>query len=126
MKYLLDTHIALWALAGDPSLPEEAQVTILDTKNELFVSVASLWEAAIKCSIGKLKIPFANIEPDLDLLGVQVLGIGIEHCRIVESLPFVHSDPFDRMLIAQCLADDMQLLTHDTKLPAYGAFVRLV
>lgn len=123
MRLLLDTHTLLWFLWGDPQISASARALIEDEANEKFVSVASLWEIAIKVSLGKLTLakPFGEyMREQIDLNGFQILPIRFEHTIQVVSLPFHHRDPFDRLLVSQCLAEAMSLLSIDAALDNYG------
>lgn len=100
MEMLLDTHVFLWFIMGSPNLTAEARSLIEDEKNRKFISIASLWEIAIKSSIGKLTLssPFDKLIPQqLSLNGFELLPIEIAHLAAVVTLPFHHRDPFDRL-----------------------------
>lgn len=127
MKLLLDTHVALWALAEPQRLPRDVADRLRDPENEVRVSVVSLWEIAIKHSLvhadGRRKLAVAPREM-LDWLsktGFEVLGVTPAHCIQVDTLPYradpasgrLHGDPFDRMLVAQALSEPMRLVTAD-------------
>ena len=104
MKLLLDTHVFLWFIMGSALLSADTRALIEDEKNRKFISVASLWEIAIKSSIGKLSLsaPFDQlIAQQLSLNGFELLPIEVSHLAAVTTLPFHHRDPFDRLLIAQ-------------------------
>jgi len=128
MRLLLDTHIALWAITDSPALPAEARRLILDSRNEIYVSTATIWEIAIKYGLGRGTMPISGREAAdyFDLAGYMTLDISKEHAVYVESLPPHHVDPFDRMLVAQALSEPMRLLTHDRQLAAYSDTVILV
>lgn len=114
MRLLLDTHAFLWFFIGDTSLSATARALIEDESNEKFFSVASLWEIAVKVSIGRLTLsaPFDEIFPDqLANNGIDLLGITPAHISAMITLPFHHRDPFDRLLIAQTIAEQMQIVT---------------
>ncbi len=115
MRLLLDTNALLWLLAGDPRLGAQARHEV-EAAAELVVSAASLWEIAIKVSIGKLAA-LPGLPAVLAEAGVRRLGIEDEHLRRLESLPWHHRDPFDRLLIAQAQAEALAVLTAD---PAFG------
>jgi len=128
MKFLVDTHLLLWAAQGAACLPPQAQKLMADTGNELFFSVASLWEIVIKNSLGREN--FA-VDPHLfrrALLdnGYGELSVQSEHVVAVSSLPVLHKDPFDRLLLGQALAEGIFLLTADTKVARYPCPVQLV
>ena len=122
MKVLLDTHAFLWLISGDDRLSETAQKTFLDPGKILFFSAASLWEICIKISLGKLSLKsgwLKTIEDEMKINAIQWLSIEMTHCVKLINLPFHHRDPFDRMLVAQAMVDDMQLLSRDTRLSSY-------
>ena len=104
MKYLLDTNVLLWYIDGDKRLPAKIKHIITSTENELFVSVASIWEIAIKSSIGQLEL-----RPDINTFlntyvqneNYTILPIEADHAKHVATLPFHHRDPFDRLIYAQ-------------------------
>ena len=121
MRILLDTHIALWAVTGHASLSQSARKTILDA-DEVFVSVASTWEIAIKHALGKGDMP-VSAEQALQAFrdaGYVMLDIRPEHTLKVEQLPPIHKDPFDRMLVAQALWEPLILVTCDPLVAKYG------
>jgi PIN domain nuclease of toxin-antitoxin system len=123
VKILLDTHAFLWFIEDSPKLSTEARSVIEDGFNEPVLSVASLWEMAIKVSIGKLdlKKPFETFVPDqLELNGFDQLAISFDHIAAVAKLPFHHRDPFDRLLVAQALVEGIPLVSADDLLDAYG------
>lgn len=119
MKLLLDTHAALWWLAGDERIGEEAAAQLLDDTNQVLLSAAVVWEVAIKRSLGKLEAPddFATI---LLGAGVHPLAVSVEHAARVERLPWHHRDPFDRLLVAQATIERATLVSRDDRLHAYG------
>ena len=122
-KILLDTQAFLWITSGDPRLGDAARQAFLEPKNRLFLSMASLWEMAIKISIGKLALqPDWPRRIDAEMLanGILWLPIEAEHCDAVSNLPFHHRDPFDRLLIAQALVEDLAVLTADPLFSPYG------
>jgi PIN domain nuclease of toxin-antitoxin system len=123
MRYLLDTHAFLWFVAGDPILGKDAERAIGDASSDIFVSIATLWEIAIKVSIGKLVLnePLAVYLPrEITRNNFQILPISIDHTVTVATLPFHHRDPFDRLLIAQALTERMPILSTDAQFDAYG------
>lgn len=124
MKLLLDTHILLWSLYKSKKVHRQARA--LMNRAEVFVSVASFWELAIKNSIGTLKIDASDVLEALEPTGFELLSIDVEHAITVRTLPQIHKDPFDRMLIAQAQHEGMVLFTHDEPLAAYGPIVRLM
>lgn len=121
MRLLLDTHTFLWFIADDPRLSTSAKV-LLESDVDLFLSVASLWEIAIKVSVGKLVLPEdydVFVTRQLAANEIEVLAIEVSHLRQVASLPFHHRDPFDRLLIAQAITDGMPIVSTDSVLDAY-------
>ena len=123
MKVLLDTHAFLWLITDEDRLSENARQTFLNTENSLFFSAASLWEICIKKSLGKLSLKdgwFQTIQKEMEINTIQWLPIETTHCAEVTELPFHHRDPFDRMLIAQAIVEDMKLLSRDSRLSDYA------
>ena len=128
MKLLLDTHLLLWAASNPGRLPSAACAWIDDRDNELLFSAASLWEIAIKRGLGR-----SDFQADARLLrrglldnGYEELPITSEHAVTVDSLPPIHKDPFDRILIAQATVEGILLLTTDAQLVGYRGPVRKV
>lgn len=122
MKAVLDTHALLWMAGGDPQLSAKAIELITDPTVHLYVSIASLWEIAIKLSIGKL--PMKRSLSDLiryDIHGnmIEILQIGTSHLKTLSVLPFHHRDPFDRMIIAQAIAEDLVVIGADSAFKSY-------
>ncbi len=128
MKYLLDTHLLLWAIAGDRRLPARLRTLLAEDGAEACFSAASVWEVAIKNGIPRraLGIPADAFRRECLAAGFRELPVAARHAAAVESLPHRHEDPFDRILLAQAIEEDCTLLTHDTLLPAYGPPVRHV
>lgn len=123
MRLLLDTHTFLWFFVGDNSLSQTARTLIEDESNEKLFSIASLWEIAIKVSIGKLTLtaPFDDIFPDqLANNGIDVPSVTPAHASAVTTLPFYHRDPFDRLLIAQATIEQMELVSIDSAFDDYS------
>jgi len=122
MRFLLDTHTVLWAASADPRLSAVAEAALGDPDNELFFSLCSAWEIAIKRSIGKLRLPISTraFVGQLQTRGVALVGIHAEHLYDVETLPLHHRDPFDRLLIAQALSEGLSVLGADDQFDAYG------
>ena len=120
MRLLLDTHALLWWLADDPQLGERARDQIADPANTVVVSSASLWEIVIKQRLGKLQVDIAAIEKEVAQQGMVRLGLEADHLIELSSMDVHHRDPFDQMLVAQARAEDMPLLTADTRIAAYS------
>lgn len=125
MRLLLDTHVLLWALAGHPRI-KRISVRLLDGDNQVFFSVASLWEVAIKSGIGKLDAHVAEVRDAARSSGFEELPVLGSHIEALAGLPEFHRDPFDRLLVAQAVAEPMQLLTADTSVALYGSNVELI
>ena len=125
MRLLLDTQIALWALTGSGRLGALAQGLIEDPTHEIFISAASVWEIAIKHAPGRGDMPVsgARVAELFAQAGYRELPIAWRHAAMVDTLPKIHSDPFDRILIAQALTEPMRLLSRDTVLARYGVIV---
>ena len=122
MKLLLDTHTFLWFIMGNSNLSPNARVLIEDQTNDKYLSVASLWEIAIKVSIGKLTLsaPFDTLIPEqLDINGFELLNLEVPHATALINLPLHHRDPFDRLLIAQAMVHQMQIVSIDSTFDAY-------
>lgn len=117
-RYLADTHILLWALADDKRLPRRHR-SILLSGAEVFFSAASVWEIAIKKSLGKLRAP-GDLSALLPRSGFRALSITAVQAETAGSLPLHHTDPFDRLLIAQARLENMTLLTADAQFSHYG------
>ena len=123
MRYLLDTHTAFWFFMGSPELSEKAKSTITDNGNDIFVSVVSAWEIAIKRSLDREKTTLCSVAEFFDkvaLSGFELLTLEPLHIRPIETLPYYHRDPFDRLLIATALAEDMTFLSADDNVPKYN------
>jgi PIN domain nuclease of toxin-antitoxin system len=119
VQLLLDTHTLIWWLANDRTLSNKAKKAIASIDNIVFVSAASAWEIAIKKTIGKLTAP-DDLAEQIEKKNFQSLPIEIHHALAVEKLPLHHSDPFDRILIAQALCENLTIVTRDRKFNAYS------
>ena len=123
MDYLLDTCALIFFLEDSPRLPESAAKTIESGDSRSFVSLASLWEIAIKAALGKLSVDYANRSDLPDLLtrnGFEIINPGWEAMRRAAFLPLFHRDPFDRLLVAECQLRGLAIVSPDGKLDAYG------
>jgi PIN domain nuclease of toxin-antitoxin system len=116
---LLDTNAFLWAYARPEELSAASRHAIADIANDRWVSIASLWEIAIKLSIGKLSLPNDNLAAAIAHLAVTVLPISVVHVGRAQALPFHHRDPFDRMMIAQAIEEGLTVVTRDRHFAAY-------
>ena len=121
MKYLLDTHTALWLFEGNERLPQRIQDIISDAENDIYISIVSAWEVAIKVSLNKLdfnggvSIFLSAIEAN----NIQLLGVKNEYIKKVENLSFIHRDPFDRLLISTALVEELIIITIDENIHKY-------
>jgi PIN domain nuclease of toxin-antitoxin system len=123
MRLLLDTHSFLWFISGSDRISETARGLIEDSDNQPLLSMASLWEMAIKVSIGRLDLarPFEELIPEQMMLnGIGILDIQMEHVAEVVRLPFHHRDPFDRLLIAQAQVEAVPIVGADETFDAYA------
>ena len=122
MKYLLDTHAILWFFDSLEKLSKKAFDAIIDPNTEKYVSIVTAWELAIKISLGKMKFDGGvnNFFNKIEENGFELLPIKEEHLRQVEILPFLHRDPFDRLLIASAVSEGMNLITADTNIHQYN------
>jgi PIN domain nuclease of toxin-antitoxin system len=122
MSLLLDTHVFLWWLVDDPQLSREARATIADSSVMAFVSAASLWEAEIKTALGRLELDIDVIDLAAEVTGNGFVELPItgRYTRTAATLPPHHNDPFDRMLIAQVIVDDLRMVTTDQIIGRYG------
>ncbi len=128
MKLLLDTHVLLWA-ASEPSRLSEAARTLLNTPDhQLVFSSVSIWEVSIKASLGRddFRVEARRLWRMLLAHGYQELPLTGEHAVVVEHLPWLHKDPFDRILIAQSRVESMTLLTSDQAVAEYGEGIQLI
>ena len=120
-RIILDTSIFLWFLAGDKRLTDQSRELIEDQRNDLCISIASFWEMAIKISLGKLDVSggYISAKDAADKLGVTALPISFESLQVLEKLPFMHRDPFDRIIIATALAEGCCVVTSDENFSKY-------
>ena len=123
MKYLLDTHTLIWFLTGDKKLSDKARGLIDNPGNRKFLSIASLWEIAIKVSLGKLALnkPFEKLFPEqLHFNRTEILDVTVDNLIKLITLPFHHRDPFDRLIIAQVFTEELPIIGADADFDAYG------
>jgi len=120
LKLLLDTHVMLWAISDPGRLSDQARSAIASEENEVFVSVVSPWEIAIKKSRNRIEIP-DDLDRGLESSRFKLLPVLLRHTKAIETMPHHHRDPFDRMLVAQAIIDGMTLVTADRKLTHYAA-----
>jgi PIN domain nuclease of toxin-antitoxin system len=122
VRFILDTHSFLWFVGGDARLSDHARTLILDPANERLLSVASLWEMAIKASLGRLKLalPFPElVEQQVQGNAMELLPVLPPHLDELKQLPFHHKDPFDRLVIAQAVAEGIPVITRDAAFEPY-------
>jgi PIN domain nuclease of toxin-antitoxin system len=121
MNYILDTHTVIWFLNGDDKLSIKSKKLIENQDNLKFVSIATIWEIAIKISLGKFK--FDNgFKKFLDLIednGFEIIPISFDHALTVSTLDFIHRDPFDRLIISQAITDNLTIITKDEYIEKY-------
>lgn len=120
--YLLDTHALIWFLQGDGHLSAKAQEIISDETSILYLSIVSLWEMAIKISLGKLQLsqPLDQVISSLGRLNINLLPIKENHVLGLLNMPFVHRDPFDRLLIGQALEENLNFISNEAMFLDYG------
>lgn len=128
MNLLLDTHVILWAACMPERLEPSTRNLFLDPENRLWFSVASLWEVVIKRALDRpdFTVEAAPLRAGLLRNGYSELDVTGRHCLAVASLPSLHRDPFDRMLVAQAVSEGMTLVTADRKVAAYDGPIQLV
>ena len=122
MRFLLDTHSLLWFFSGDTQLSDRTRAIMEDINQTKLISLASVWEMAIKLSKNKLTlaIPLEDyINQKIQFQDYELLPIRLHHLNLISTLPFFHNDPFDRLLIAQAIADNLPILSCDVSLDAY-------
>jgi PIN domain nuclease of toxin-antitoxin system len=126
VKLLLDTHTFLWFIGADTQLSAYARQLIEDPGNQRYLSIASVWEITIKSSLGRLTVPTPPsrlINDHVWSNSIALLAISSEHLDVVHSLPYHHKDPFDRLMIAQAIHEEMTLVSKDQALTAYNLSV---
>jgi PIN domain nuclease of toxin-antitoxin system len=123
VKLLLDTHSLIWFFSGNPQLSNTARIYMEDVKHQKSISLATVWEMAIKQSKNKLTLALPleeYIQQKLNLEDFELLPINLNHLGIISSLPFHHNDPFDRLIIAQAIVEKMPILSRDLALDDYS------
>jgi len=124
VRLLLDTHVFLWWLADDDRLKKAERDAIRSPENDVYLSAASIWEIVIKQGLGRLRVPESASVAALRL-GLQPLPITFEHAEATATLPPLHGDPFDRILVAQARTETLTLVSYDTAIRAYPALAFL-
>ena len=122
MRYLLDTQVLLWFFDDVEKLTASAFDAIVDPASEIFVSIASAWELAIKIRLGKLNFygGVRNFFRTVEDNGFELLTIEAEYVNLVETLPLIHRDPFDRMLVSTAISEGMSIITADANIHQYS------
>jgi len=121
MKYLMDTHVIIWLACDSDELPKSIRKIIEQPENDIYICSASLWEIAVKANLGKLKLkqPLDKLLSDIKNSGFNVLQIETAYlCKLLE-LPYIHKDPFDRLLISTALVEDLIIITTDENIQKY-------
>lgn len=121
VNYLIDTHILLWYLVGDKRVTQSTRAKIESSDNSIFLSNASLWEIAIKLSIGKLKlnVSLTELNDYLQKQGLIILEFDFRNQETLQMLPFYHQDPFDRLIVSQAKTKSMEIITNDDQVLNY-------
>ncbi|HEY9296728.1 MAG TPA: type II toxin-antitoxin system VapC family toxin [Phormidium sp.] len=129
MRLLLDTHTLIWFFAGDSQLSNTARILMEDEDNNKLISIASIWEMAIKESKGNLNLSLPlneYIEQKLSWEDFNLLNINLDHLSQIVTMPFYHKDPFDRLLIAQAIMEGIPILSKDSAFDAYSKNLNLI
>jgi PIN domain nuclease of toxin-antitoxin system len=125
MRLLLDTHVFLWAVTANRRLKPTTR-EFLSRADAVYVSAASIWEISIKSRLGKIEAEAAFLVDAIDRSGFQELPVTASHAAAVAKLPLHHSDPFDRLLLAQAFSEPLRFVTADPVLAAYGGAIELL
>lgn len=122
MRILIDTHILIWYFDGNDKLPSRFRYQLDNAQNSIFVSIASIWEIAIKINLGKLKVTksLTEIQSYLIKREFELLEVKLTHLNTLSTLPLHHKDPFDRLLIAQAISENLTLISADQHFQAYS------
>ncbi len=126
MNYLLDTHTFIWFVNGDKQLSANAKKMIESKGANNFISIGSLWEIAIKVSLGKLKmnVPLVEVPEQISKNGFQILPVTFEDTLLLSTFPFHHRDPFDRLIIAQSFTNKLTIISKDEQFKNYGVIAK--
>lgn len=122
MNYLIDTHVLLWIFHDPDKITKQAMNIIVNTENNLFVSMASIWELSLKISLNKLDLGCSLnyfVKNEIISNSIELLSIDLEHLYLVQQLPFHHRDPFDRLLIAQAKHENLTIISKDSHFRKY-------
>jgi PIN domain nuclease of toxin-antitoxin system len=125
MRLLLDTHVFLWSVTASRQLKAETR-TFLTSAEAVYVSAASIWEIAIKSQLGKIDADPESLAAAIEASGFQELPVSAAHAAAVAKLPMHHTDPFDRLILAQAFTEPLRLVTADRTLAAYGGAVEVI
>jgi PIN domain nuclease of toxin-antitoxin system len=125
MRLLLDTHVFLWAVTANKRLKSSTR-ELLSAADAVYISAASIWEIATKARLGKIEADAASLVDAIDSSGFQELPVTARHAAAVAKLPLHHSDPFDRLLLAQAFLEPLRLVTADSALTVYGGAIELL
>lgn len=126
MRLLLDTHVAIWSTNTPDRIPARVRAMIEDADNEVFVSIAAIWETAIKYPLGRTDGPPVSayqLIVEIEGADFELLEIKAAHAAFVKQLPLIHGDPFDRLMLAQAMVENLQLVTFDRQLMRYGGSI---
>lgn len=128
MNYLIDTHILIWYGEGNQRLKASILAEMRKPSSRIYISHATFWEITIKLTLGKLDFstPVSGFQSLITKYNFRLLGFDLEHYESLELLPFHHQDPFDRMLIAQAIAEDLTIITQDQKFALYEQSVKIL
>lgn len=127
MQFLLDTHTFLWFIDESKEIPEHI-FNLLESDVDLLLSIASLWEIAIKVNIGKLNLPKKYAEFVREQMGIndiEILPISLSHLNLISILPLHHKDPFDRLIIAQAIQENLTIVSRDSAFDSYAGTNRI-
>ncbi len=121
MDYLIDTHVLIWTLEGDPRVSQNALAVLQNPDNDVSISIVSFWEIAIKLSIKKLQIsqPLEVVIQKTEEVGINTLPLHTKYILQVENLPFYHRDPFDRLIIASAISEEIPIISVDKNYDNY-------
>lgn len=126
MHILLDTHILIWLISTPEKIPAKLLKKLSQKNLNLYYSIVSLWEITIKLNIGKINLNLKEFVSELKIAEINVLPIIDTDIFILENLPLLHKDPFDRVLVAQAINNNFKLITHDQALPQYSKLIQLI
>ena len=123
MDYILDTHVLLWAMFNSSKLSQSAKKLLLDRSARKFISVSTMWEISIKNRIGKLPLPngVSGVFSEVEMSGFGIIGINRQCLEIFNTLPLLHRDPFDAIIIATAIAENMTIVTADENIQKYNS-----